>query len=337
MSLNWFSSVLLLLILAGCSSPEEQFLILDEDEYWFNNSIYQISPEGEKKMVVEREIKNALDHPNYEYVFYKFMEDTKAQYLVLSDDASYRKNDPFHWALEEDNTKIRMSVANEALNTENPHTLWNLETINAESLVISKEFPNGGKNYRTFIPKKLDIPGTKAMEKVATEASDEAKSRGLSAEVKDETAFEERRKELLSLTPENLNLPYSSSEGAYAMVVEYTSGGETVLVYATTKGNSEVLYSSGIVQKGGRNVPAIKNATHILAGQSTRIIESTKPLASFERPKEGDIRFYIITNKNTGEVTTTIERAVKGHRDTFILHKAMNEMIKNYNIALSTL
>ena len=322
------------LSLLACKSENEHWLVGDETKFWHLYERQNVRV-GDTLSIGDDALRNALFQPNYSYQFLSFRADGLLHFEELTNHSKPRK-EVDKWNFEEGESALRLHPKIQDIGASEEPQLWKVERLNDSNLVISRDF-SGTKAVFYYRPEKPEVPGTQKVEGPLTEASPGAQAKGLIVSKISPEDYHAKRLKLLQMHPDSMNLSYSSSQMSIGMVVEYTEEGKTVTVYADRKGNAEVYYSSGIVYSGGGAVPAIKNSAKVLGGESGRLWESMSAPEGQELPEEGKIRFYIINNRNTGEVYVDIDRARSGQEDLLRLYYHLKLLLQNYNTALGTL
>lgn len=327
--------LLLALLLIACQSEEESLLIGDGAQVWHLKASRNVNA-GDTVSLGDFELKNALFHPAYNHEFLDFQEKGNLDMQLLTSHGKNQKESG-KWSLEDGGQALRFHPKITDLQAGKEAVVWKIESLSADKLLVSHAFSSSATALFEYERAEAEVPGTQKVEGPLSEASPGAQEQGLIVSKISAADYQAKRLKLLQMHPDSMNLPYSFSQMAIGMVSEFTKDGQTITVYADRQGNSEVYYSNGTVYSGGAAIPSIRASAKVLGGESGRLWESMSSPQSQELPEEGKLRFYIVNNRNVGEVYIDISRAQSGHADFQRLYLHLQSLIEDYNTALASL
>lgn len=324
-------------MLISCQGQTKNKFINTDGMFWHLNRVMQISPEGDTNVTADLGIKNAFDQAQYEHSFLEFKENDSVYTHILSSHPASSEVQNGVWILKEAEQSMAYYRIARYYEPEKPAKDWQYKFKNEKTFYLYRTDEKGKTYLNEYQLKEKEIPGTELLGTVAEKASPGAEERGLKAAKISPEAYQAKRLEFLQKHPDSMDLPYRSATAVVGIVVEYSSDGETISLYADKNGYSEVYYSSGIKHSGGKNVGVLKDLAKKLAANSGRLWENMSPLKSTEVPTDGDIRFYIIHTQNAGEVYISQSRARTGHSDYQLMLYLSESLVNKYNTALGTL
>lgn len=333
--MNRYLFLLLPLLFIACQSEQERLLLGDGNQEWHLKASKNINA-GDTISLGDFELKNALFHPAYNHQFLRFLEKGNQEIKLMSSH-SKTQSESAKWSLEDGGAALRFHPKITDIQAGKEAIVWKIESLTEDRLLVSHSFSESTTTLFEYELKTPEIPGTQKVEGPLSEASTGAQEKGLIVSKISPEDYQAKRLKLLQMHPDSMNLPYSYTQMAIGMVTEFTKDGQTITVYTDRQGNSEVYYSDGTVYSGGSAVPSIRSSAKVLGGESGRLWESMSPPQSQKLPEEGKIRFYIVNNRNVGEIYIDISRAQSGHGEFQRLYLHLQSLIEDYNTALATL
>lgn len=142
-------------------------------------------------------------------------------------------------------------------------------------------------------------------------------------EIKVTDVYQELRNQVFTISPQDIGIELKAETEPWGVLMEFGLPGVVVTLVALGNGEASMYFSSGGGVLGGGGYETVRKAAKAFVVFSETCLEKMKPVSTYPLPKNGNVKFLVLTGKGVFSSGEFLETDLRENKNEFspLYHK----------------